>query len=176
MKMKFLCGALLLSMVGVVGHAAPSVEELEAQMDAKFEQMNLLSEKIIKLDGAMELFKQKGIELGELFIEAKQRRFLSENPGGQISEQELRAAFKDELMRFVASCFDIKNKTGGCIVSDAFFNGIADRDTSAASAFRFYLIKWIYDNIALNKLISAWERLSDEYLFLETQVKAVKGL
>lgn len=174
MKTRFLCGALLLSLVSRAGYAVPSVEALEKQEFAKLEQLYILGEKIKTLEQSITFLKQKRNEFFSAFLKMKELNFLSNNQGKTLTVQEKEGMKNDficEWQRFAIIFSDIKNKTGQCIVNDNFFNGVEDAET-----YKFYMAKYAYDADMLKKLLSEWEKLSDECFVLGEQIKLAKGL
>lgn len=171
MKNRFICSVLVLSLFATTGHAAPSVEKLQAQMAAKREQLNALSEKIITLESGVMLFKQKTIAFLVEFKEARKRKFFNENPGREITEKELNDAFMNEFSGLIKDFTDSKNRTGKYILNDVFFNSI-----EGAPAFKFYMLRYLHDTATLHELFSDWEKLSNEICAIAIQIESIKGL
>jgi hypothetical protein len=176
MHSKFIASAFCWSLfaTAVYAGASTNIEELKAQLAAKREQLDRLSGKIIKLDEAVGFFKQKMHEFGSMFKEAKERKFLSENPGKKITEKDMRDwqdAFLNEWARLIKDFTDSKNRTGKYIVNDEFFNGIEE-----ATTFKFYMLKYFHDVATLHELFSDWEQLSNEICALAIQIDSIKGL
>lgn len=175
MKIRLLCGAMVLSWCATVGcvQAGANIEDLKTQERAKREQLYVLGEKIRMLEESIMASRKKSGELVIFFMDREKRQLLGSDKNRLLTDKELKDiqdAFMVEWMRFANSCMDVKNKKAECIVNDDFFNGIED-----ASVYKFYMLKCTYDVYTLKEMLSEWERLSDEMVAIKAQIEAIEG-
>lgn len=168
MTIKSFFSVFLLSMFVTTSYAETTKEELKTQLAAKQEQLDVLGEKIMQFHSSFVDSLPKAIDFGHAFFEVRKQQLLSEG----IAEQDVMKVFGEEFERFGNNCLTLlKNGTSDGIAKDAFFRGVEN-----APLVKFRMIKFLCDFFTAHELLSEWEKVSDEYVALASQLGLTTGL
>ena len=174
MRIKLIVSASLGLLItpGYAQEKTLSKQELLEQLAVKEDQLTVLGKKIIDQEASICSLQQRFIELVNLLKEAQRQKFLEENPCQKINQDALDKAYRDELTLFFEGFIDVRNKKEQLIIESSFFKEFLKE--SDALFFRFYITKVFYDKVCLEKMIAAWENLSDTIIELYNKLNMVK--